>query len=80
MHASHSTVRPARREHWPVYPKSFIVIRIVQLVLAVIILALDAFTVAYLVTYGNELTLFTVSQNNRLFFSPWTEYSSIRAL
>lgn len=60
MNGNYSTGQPAGREHFPVYPKGFIAIRIVQLVVAVIILALDAYTLTEILTTGNELNIFTV--------------------
>lgn len=73
MSDSYSTARPAGREHWPVYPKSFIAIRIVQLVLAVIILALDAYTLTAVTTIGTELSIFTVSRHRPSPQSPNTD-------
>lgn len=35
--------RPAGREHIPVYPKGFIAVRIVQLVLSILIMGLSAY-------------------------------------
>ncbi|KAK0656556.1 hypothetical protein B0T16DRAFT_452112 [Cercophora newfieldiana] len=60
----YSAVRPAGREHVPIYPKGFIALRIVQLVLAVLILALAAYGCAVLPTSGNiymaVVCLFTI--------------------
>ncbi|KAF6815963.1 integral membrane protein [Colletotrichum sojae] len=50
--------RPAGHEHIPVYPRGFIAIRIVQLVLALIILGLCAFGAYLFPTSGNCLMLF----------------------
>lgn len=55
----YSTHRPAGREHFPLFPKGFIAIRIVQLVLAVVILGLCGFGVTFLVFAGDALSLFT---------------------
>lgn len=60
MSGNNSTVWPAGREHVPVYPKGFIAIRIVQLVIAVVILGLDAYTVSQILSSGDELIIFTV--------------------
>lgn len=57
----YSTGSPAGREHFPIYPKGFIAIRIVQLVLAVVILAIDAYTLSVLAWRANGLNAFTVS-------------------
>ncbi|KAF6828723.1 integral membrane protein [Colletotrichum musicola] len=54
----YSAQRPAGHEHIPVYPKGFIAIRLVQLVLAIIILGLCAFGAYVLPTSGNCLMLF----------------------
>lgn len=62
MSGNYSTGRPAGREHVPVYPKGFIAIRIVQLVVAIIVLGLDAYTLSVIETSGNELNIFTVSK------------------
>lgn len=45
----YSTRRLAGREHFPEFPKGFIAIRIVQLVLSVVILGLCGFGVTFLV-------------------------------
>lgn len=62
MSGNSSIVRPAGREHIPLYPKGFIAIRIVQLVIAVIILGLDAYVLSEILTTGAELSIFTVLQ------------------
>lgn len=56
----HSSERIAGREHFPVYPKGFIAVRIVQLVLAVICLGLCAYGVTLFAFSGDSLMLFTV--------------------
>ncbi len=43
---SRGFARPEGREHIPIFPKNFIALRIVQLVLAVIVLALSAYGIA----------------------------------
>lgn len=48
-----SPVRPAGREHIPLLPNGFIALRIVQLVLAVLVLALAAYGCAVFPTSGN---------------------------
>ncbi|KAH8682277.1 hypothetical protein BX600DRAFT_505882 [Xylariales sp. PMI_506] len=55
----YSTQRTAGREHVPLYPKGFIAIRIIQLVLSLVVLGLSAYGVAYLVFSGDCLMLFT---------------------
>lgn len=60
MSVGYSSARPAGREHIPLYPKGFIAIRIVQLVLAVIILALAAWSLSMLGLVGPVLSIFTV--------------------
>lgn len=57
----YSAERAAGREHVPNYPKGFIAIRIVQLILAVVILGLCAYSLTVLAFSGNCLTIFTVS-------------------
>lgn len=58
---SRSTERAAGREHIPIYPKGFIAVRIIQLVIAVIILGLIAYSMSLLIFDGNSLNIFTVS-------------------
>jgi len=57
----YSAERPVGREHIPLYPRGFIALRIVQLVLAVIIIGLCGYGVYGLAFSGDILTLFTVS-------------------
>ncbi|KAL0935099.1 uncharacterized protein CTRU02_209690 [Colletotrichum truncatum] len=74
------TQRPAGREHIPIYPKGFIALRIVQLVLAVMTLALCAFGAYVLPTSGNCLMLFVSVAT--LFVTVWlivSEYSMPKA-
>ncbi|KAK3301069.1 uncharacterized protein B0H64DRAFT_30112 [Chaetomium fimeti] len=52
-----SPTRPLGREHIPIYPRGFIAIRIVQLVLALIILGLAAYAISYLSFDGNQFIL-----------------------
>lgn len=59
---SRSTERAAGREHIPIYPKGFIAIRIIQLVIAVIILGLIAYSLSLIIFDGNSLNIFTVSR------------------
>ncbi|KAH8196767.1 hypothetical protein TruAng_009059 [Truncatella angustata] len=51
--------RAPGREHLPLYPKGFIAIRIVQLVLAVVVLGLTAYGVSQLAFDGDILSLFS---------------------
>lgn len=60
----YSNERTAGREHFPLYPKGFVAIRIVQLVLAIIVLGLSAYGVSLLVFAGDCLTLFTVRMDH----------------
>ncbi|ROW14160.1 hypothetical protein VPNG_04193 [Cytospora leucostoma] len=55
----YSSYRPAGREHVPTYPRGFIAIRIVQLVVALVILGLCAYSLTLLSFSGNALSLFT---------------------
>ncbi len=55
-----SAVRQPGREHIPLYPKGFIAIRIVQLVFAVLILALSGYSVAMFASSGNIFILVVV--------------------
>ncbi|KAI1384332.1 uncharacterized protein F4822DRAFT_66914 [Hypoxylon trugodes] len=57
--SKYSNQRIAGKEHIPLYPKGFVAVRIIQLVLAIICLGLSAFGIAYLVFAGDALTLFT---------------------
>ena len=59
--SSRSAQRAPGREHVPLYPKGFIAIRIVQLVVAVIILGLIAYSMSLIIFDGNCLNIFTVS-------------------
>ncbi|TDZ13468.1 hypothetical protein C8035_v004272 [Colletotrichum spinosum] len=54
----YSNQRPAGREHVPLYPKGFIALRIVQLVLAVVITGICAFGVYILPFSGNCFMIF----------------------
>ena len=56
----YSAQRPAGREHIPLYPKGFITVRILQLIVAIACMGLSGFAIAYLVFAGDALTLFTV--------------------
>lgn len=56
---SRSTERAAGREHIPIYPKGFIAIRTIQLVIAVIILGLIAYSLSLIIFDGNSLNIFT---------------------
>lgn len=69
MSGTYSTGRPVGREHIPVYPRGFVAIRIVQLVVAVVILGLDAYSLSLFNTYGAQLNIFTVSNKEKLRFS-----------
>ncbi|KAI1855590.1 hypothetical protein JX265_005993 [Neoarthrinium moseri] len=57
--AKYSSQRAAGKEHIPIFPKGFIAVRIIQLVLGVVVLGLSAFGVYFLVFSGDCLTLFT---------------------
>jgi hypothetical protein len=48
------------KEHIPVYPKGFIALRIVQLIISVIIIGLMGYTIALGAFSGNCLMIFTV--------------------
>lgn len=54
----YSNQRMPGREHWPLYPKGFIGLRIVQLVLAVCVLGLAGFSTALISIDGLHLILF----------------------
>lgn len=58
----YSTVRPVGREHFPETPKGFIAIRIIQLILAVAALGVDAYVLSNVLFDGVELTMFVVSR------------------
>ncbi|KAI1415112.1 hypothetical protein F5Y13DRAFT_12409 [Hypoxylon sp. FL1857] len=55
----YSNQRAPGKEHIPLYPKGFVAIRIIQLVIGIICLGLCAFGIAYLVFAGDALMLFT---------------------
>ncbi|KAI1251308.1 hypothetical protein MGN70_005874 [Eutypa lata] len=55
----YSSQRPAGREHIPLYPRGFVIVRILQLIFGLICLALSGYGIAYLVFAGDALTLFT---------------------
>lgn len=57
----YSNQRPAGREHIPLYPRGFVIVRILQLIFAIICLGLSGFGIVFLVFAGDALTLFTVS-------------------
>jgi hypothetical protein len=68
-HSKYSAERAPGREHIPLYPRGFIALRIVQLVLSLIIIGLCGFGVVgfaalYLSDVGNPFMLFTVSRTN----------------
>ncbi len=63
MNSSRSSNRAPGREHIPVYPKGFIAIRIIQLVLALIIVGLDAYGLSLLIFDGDSLNIFTVGSS-----------------
>ncbi|KAI1314182.1 hypothetical protein F5Y03DRAFT_389658 [Xylaria venustula] len=56
---SHITERPVGREHFPIYPKGFVAVRIIQLVLGIICLGLSAYIVSIIPINGAVLVLFT---------------------
>jgi hypothetical protein len=58
--SKYSNIRHPGREHFPLYPKGFIAIRIVQLVLALVVIGLAGFGVAYIVFDGDALIIFVV--------------------
>lgn len=70
MSGKYSAVRPAGREHVPLLPKGFIAIRIVQLVVAVVVLGISAFTLSTYPFRSNGLSTFTVSSVVCLSASP----------
>ena len=57
----YNPTRAPGHEHIPLYPKGFIALRIVQLILALICVGLCGFGVAVLAFAGDTLMLFTVS-------------------
>ncbi|KAI5925065.1 hypothetical protein F4810DRAFT_660819 [Camillea tinctor] len=59
MSSKYSNQRVAGKEHIPLYPKGFIAVRIIQLIIAIVCLGLCAFGVTYFVFAGNALMLFT---------------------
>jgi len=59
MSTNYVTERPAGREHIPIYPKGFIAVRILQLVIGIICLGLTAYAVAIISFSSAALMLFT---------------------
>ncbi|KAI0839321.1 hypothetical protein F5Y06DRAFT_32347 [Hypoxylon sp. FL0890] len=57
--SKYSNHRAPGKEHIPLYPKGFVAIRIIQLLVGIICLGLCAFGIAYLVFAGDALMLFT---------------------
>lgn len=60
--SKYSSQRVSGKEHIPIYPKGFIAVRIIQLIVGIICLGLSAFGIAYIAFAGDALTLFTVCQ------------------
>lgn len=60
MSNKYSSTRPYGREHIPEYPRGFIALRIVQLILSVVVLGLDAYTLSLDSFDANQLNIFTV--------------------
>ncbi|KAI1282636.1 hypothetical protein F5Y07DRAFT_193787 [Xylaria sp. FL0933] len=56
---SYVTERAAGREHFPIYPKGFVAVRIIQLILGVICLGLSAYITSVIPITGAVLVLFT---------------------
>lgn len=67
---SYSNQRQPGREHFPLYPKGFIALRIVQLVLAVVVIGLTGFGVTYAAFSEVALLLFTVRKTHLHWQSP----------
>ncbi|KAF3764501.1 hypothetical protein M406DRAFT_322631 [Cryphonectria parasitica EP155] len=59
MSSKYSNVRSSGREHIPLYPKGFIALRIVQLILSVVVLGLDAYALSILSFDATQLNIFT---------------------
>ncbi|KAJ8107943.1 hypothetical protein ONZ43_g6576 [Nemania bipapillata] len=59
MSTTYVTARPEGREHILLYPKGFVAVRILQLVLGIICLGLTAYTISVLPITGAALMLFT---------------------
>ncbi|KAI1105557.1 hypothetical protein F4804DRAFT_331144 [Jackrogersella minutella] len=57
--SKYSNQRAPGKEHIPLYPKGFVTVRILQLLLSIICLGLSAFGIVYLVFAGDGLMLFT---------------------
>ncbi|RYO95171.1 hypothetical protein DL766_004200 [Monosporascus sp. MC13-8B] len=55
----YSNQRPAGKEHIPLYPRGFVALRIVQLVVGLVCLGLCAYGVTVLAFSGDSLMLFT---------------------
>ncbi|KAI4865512.1 hypothetical protein F4820DRAFT_448002 [Hypoxylon rubiginosum] len=57
--SKYSSQRISGKEHIPIYPRGFIAVRIIQLIIAIICLGLSAFGIVYIAFAGDALTLFT---------------------
>lgn len=55
-----SAQRAPGREHIPEYPRGFIVLRVLQLVITIIVLGITAYTMAVVAFVSNSLMTFTV--------------------
>lgn len=56
-------VRPKGQEHIPKYTKGFVVLRIFQFIVGLVVLGLAGYSVALVPFVGNCLSLFTVWDN-----------------
>lgn len=61
-----STNRAPGREHFPNYPKGFIALRILQLIVTILVLGLTAYTMAVVPFVSNVIMLFTVSKRTMI--------------
>ncbi len=64
MASKYSTARAPGREHIPLFPKGYIAVPIIQLVLAVITLAMSAYSMSLAVMPVGIAVLVTVSSEN----------------
>lgn len=55
-----SVQRAPGREHFPSYPRGFIVLRVLQLIVTIIVLGITAYTMAVIAFVSNTVMIFTV--------------------
>jgi hypothetical protein len=67
-----SSQRAPGEEHIPRYPRGFITLRILQLIVGLVCLGLSAYTLAIGAVIGGILAVFTVSPPSPTALSSWS--------